>query len=89
MRPCLRVVLPGVVLGDRARARYGFLNMARPESDFPINLIALAGPLFYLSVGYAIVRHDLFDIDALVKQAAVYGALTLAMTATYAVSLAA
>ncbi len=88
VRARLHAVLPGVVLGT-GLALYGFLNLARPESDFPINLIALAGPLFYLSIGYAIVKHDLFDIDALVKQAAVYATLTLAVTATYAASIVA
>lgn len=87
VRPRLHAVLPGLILGT-ALAVYGFLNISRSGGDFPINLIALPGLLFYLSVGYAIVKHDLFDIDALVKQAAVYGTLTLAVTTAYAASLA-
>src|SRR5262249_31398781 len=41
----------------------------------------------YAAVGYAIVRHDLFDIDAIVKQTAVYTILTAGITAAYATSL--
>ncbi len=87
VRPRLHAILLGVISGA-GLALYGFLNIAQSESNFPINLIALAGPLFYLSIFYAITKHDLFGIDALVKQAAVYGALTLALTVAYATSLA-
>src|SRR6185295_5100713 len=66
---------------------YGFVNISRSGGDFPMNFITIGPLLFYVSVAYAIVRHDLFDIDALLKQAAIYVTLTLAITATYAVSL--
>lgn len=86
VRHRIRTVLIGLVVGT-ALALYGFLNISRAGGDFPMNLIALGGMLFYLSIAYAIARHDLFDIDRLVKQAATYATATLAITATYAASL--
>jgi signal transduction histidine kinase len=83
VRPQLRSVLPGLVFGT-VLGLVGFLNTARSGGDFPINLIAITPMLFYLAVGYAIARYDLFDIDSLVKQALVYGTLTLGITASYA-----
>jgi len=87
VRPRLHAVLPGLILST-ALALYGFLNISQSGGNFPINLVALTPWFFYLSIGYAIMKHDLFDIDALVKQAAVYGTLTLAVTAAYAAGLA-
>ncbi len=86
VRHRIRTVLIGLVVGT-GLALYGFLNISRAGGDFPMNLIALGGMLFYLSIAYAIARHDLFDIDRLVKQAATYATATLAITATYAASL--
>jgi signal transduction histidine kinase len=53
-----------------------------------VNYMAFTGFLFPLSLGYAIVKHDLFDIDALVKRAAYYLALTTALTLSYVALLA-
>jgi signal transduction histidine kinase len=39
--------------------------------------------VFPLSLGYAIVKHDLFEIDALLKRGAYYLTLTLTLTLTY------
>jgi signal transduction histidine kinase len=83
VRPQLRAVLPGLVIGT-AVGLYGFLDTARGGGRFPINLIALTPFLFYLSVAYAIARHDLFDIDVLVKHAVVYALLTVGITIAYA-----
>jgi signal transduction histidine kinase len=88
VRPRLRVVLAGLVLG-LGTALVGFLNIAAQGGDFPINLMAITPTLFYLSLGYAVVKHDLFDIDALIKQAVVYLMLTLGITAAYVASVVA
>ncbi|MEB2286202.1 MAG: hypothetical protein B6D46_00030 [Polyangiaceae bacterium UTPRO1] len=88
VRSTLHAVLPGLVVGTVV-ALYGFLNISRGGGDFLMNLIALGPAFFYLSVGYAILRHDLFAIDRLVRQAVVYAVLTLAITGGYAGSLAA
>ena len=87
VRPQLRSVLPGLLLGTVV-GLFAFLDNARSGGHFPVNFIAIPPLLFYLSVGYAITRHHLFDIDVLVRQAALYGTLTLGITAAYAGSVA-
>jgi signal transduction histidine kinase len=86
VRQQLLFVVPGFALGAGV-GLFCFLNVARSGGDFPMNLIATTPILFYLSIGYAIAKHDLFDIDAAVKQAVVYGILTVGITAAYAGSL--
>jgi len=86
VRRALNVVLPGFVLGA-GLGLFGWLDATRLGGHFPTNLMALTPIIFYLAIGYAIARHDLFDIDALVKQALVYGALTLLITVAYAGTL--
>jgi signal transduction histidine kinase len=48
-----------------------------------MNLAALTPPLFALSLAYAVVQHDLFDIDAMVKRGAYYLFLTGGVSAAY------
>src|SRR5262245_55945006 len=50
--------------------------------------MALTPFLLYAAVAYAIAKHDLFDIDRLLRRAAVYVGLTVAFTAVYAGGLA-
>jgi signal transduction histidine kinase len=65
--------LPGVVL----------IASAAVGGGIAINIVALTGFLFALSLAYAIVKHDLFEIDAMVKRGAYYLLLTGAVGATY------
>ncbi|WP_089937123.1 GAF domain-containing sensor histidine kinase [Candidatus Entotheonella palauensis] len=51
--------------------------------EVPVNYMAFAAFLFPLSVGYAIVKHNLFDIDTLLKRVAYYLALTAILTLVY------
>jgi signal transduction histidine kinase len=48
----------------------------------------LSGFVFPLGVGYAIVKHDLFEIDALLKRGAYYLALTATLTVAFLLFLA-
>jgi signal transduction histidine kinase len=83
VRPRLKAVLPGLVIANSV-AFFGFLSMAGSAGGtFPINLIAVTPIIFLLAIGYAIARHDLFDIDHVVKQTLVYAALTVGITAAY------
>lgn len=56
--------------------------------EVAVNYMAFTGFLFPLSIGYAIVKHDLFDIDALLKRAAYYLTLTAVLTILYILLLA-
>jgi len=65
--------LPGIVL----------VVSAAVGGSIAINTVALTGFLFALSLAYAIVKHDLFEIDAMVKRGAYYLLLTGAVGAAY------
>jgi signal transduction histidine kinase len=85
-RARLRVILPGFVLAS-ALACFGFLENSRGGGTFPINLSVPFSSIFLVAVGYAIARHDLFEIDRLVKQAVAYATLTLGVMGGYALAL--
>ncbi len=87
VRTQLRSVLPGLLIGT-VIGLYGFLDNARGGGVFPINLIALTPFVFFLAIAYAIARHDLFDIDTIVKRAVVYGVLSLGIAGAYAGAVA-
>src|SRR5262249_53715370 len=53
-----------------------------------INLGAFATVLLPLSLAYAVVKHDLFEIDSMVKRGAYYLLLTGAVAVAYAASIA-
>ena len=52
-----------------------------------VNLGTLTPVVFALAVAYAIVKHDLFEIDAMVKRGAYYLLLTGAVGAAYAAAV--
>jgi len=79
-------LFPSVVLGGSLTA-FAFVNNAFAGGSFPLQLGLLFVPAFYLSVAYAIVRHDLFDIDRVVRQSFVYGILSLVVLVAYAAVL--
>jgi signal transduction histidine kinase len=72
------MALPGALLVASAM-RGGRLSM---------NLVPVAIIPFPLSVAYAIVKHDLFQLDAMVKRGAYYILLTGAVALTYAAAIA-
>jgi hypothetical protein len=63
-----------------------FPVLAQPGSLYLPMVIALQGltlPLIPLSFGVAMLRYRLWDIDALINRALVYGPLTLTLTGVY------
>ena len=52
-----------------------------------MNPAAVTPFIFALALAYAVVKHDLFEIDAMVKRAAYYLVLTGAIAATYVVAV--
>lgn len=60
-----------------------FLASALSGGGVPVNTGAFTGFLFAAALAYAIVKHDLFEIDAMVKRGAYYLLLTGAVGASY------
>ncbi|HYC56082.1 MAG TPA: ATP-binding protein [Candidatus Binatia bacterium] len=53
--------------------------------SLPFNFLAVPFMLFPLGIGYAVARHDLFDIDTVIKRTIVYATLSAFVFATYSV----
>src|SRR5262245_38626236 len=86
-RQRVRVVTLGTVF---AMALPGALLVASASlgGRLSMNLVPVAIIPFPLSVAYAIVKHDLFQLDAMVKRGAYYILLTGAVAVTYAAAIA-
>jgi signal transduction histidine kinase len=86
-RQRVRVVTLGTVF---AMAVPGALLVASAMlgGRLSMNLVPVAIIPFPLSVAYAIVKHDLFQLDAMVKRGAYYILLTGAVAVTYAAAIA-
>jgi signal transduction histidine kinase len=48
------------------------------------NLMAFTAPLFPIALGYAALRHDLLEVDVLIRRSVSYALLTLGIAALYA-----
>ena len=82
----VKAILPSSVLAV-ALAVPVLANNALSGGDFPMQLGLLLVPAFYVSVAYAIAKHDLFDIDRVVRQSFVYGLLSIIVISGYAAVL--
>jgi signal transduction histidine kinase len=87
VRARIKVLLPGVVLGG-VLSFIAFADNAVAGGTFPMQLGLVFVPLFYASVAYAIVKHDLFDVDRFVRRSFVYGLLSVIVIAAYALLIA-
>lgn len=81
-----RVVLAGTVLafGLPLPPMLAFFLVGLPVS---FSLLTATGFLFPLAIGYAVVRHDLFEADRFVKQSVVWATLTVLVALAYAGSV--
>jgi len=81
-----RVVLAGAIVafGLPLVALLAFFLAGLPLS---FSLLTLTGFIFPLAIGYAVIRHDLFEADRLVRQSLVYAALTALVAFAYAASV--
>lgn len=82
-----RAILPSVALASPLTI-IAWANNAVWSGNLPLQLGILFVPIFYLSVAYAVVKHDLFDIDRVVRQSFVYALLSVIVLSTYAGVLA-
>lgn len=81
-RQRIRVMTLGTLAGFALPGAI-FLASAATAGMVPVNTGAFTGFLFALALAYAIVKHDLFEIDAMVKRGAYYLLLTGAVGAAY------
>ncbi len=61
----------------------GFAVFAFLGRTFPLNFLALPLLLFPVAIGYAIVKHDLFEVDRLIRRTVAWVILTVGIAAAY------
>lgn len=83
----VKALLPSAAIMGVA-CTFGFVNNAFAGGDFPMQIGVIVAPLFYASVAYAIVKHDLFDIDRVVRQSFVYALVSITVVAAYGIVVA-
>lgn len=87
VRQRIRIILVGFSSGYAFPAALVLLS-GITGGGVPVNYTAFTAFLLPLSLGYAIVKHDLFEIDALLKRSVYYLTLTVVLTLTYLALLA-
>jgi signal transduction histidine kinase len=70
-----QVILLGSLVGLFLPALVG-ISIVVFRANIPFNLLALPVIFFPISIAYAIVKHNLFDIDIIIQKALVYSTLT-------------
>ena len=65
-----------------------FLDNALSGRAIPVQLTLVLTPFGYASLGYAIVKHDLLDIDRVIRQSFIYTLLSIIVVGAYALLLA-
>lgn len=81
-RQRIRVMTLGTLMGFALPGAI-FVASAVTAGSVAVNNAAFTGFLFALALAYAIVKHDLFEIDAMVRRGAYYLLLTGAVGAAY------
>jgi len=87
IRQRIRIILFGFCGGYAFPAAL-VLSSGVTGGEVAVNYMAFTAFLLPLSLGYAIVKHDLFEIDALLKRGVYYLTLTAVLTFAYLAFLA-
>lgn len=87
VRQRIRVILVGFLGGFAFPASLMFVSGVL-GGTVAVNYAVFTASLFPLSIGYAIVKHDLFEIDAFLKRSTYYLSLTTTLTLAYVAFLA-
>jgi two-component system sensor histidine kinase HydH len=61
----------------------GLFLFSLAGAGFPLNFFAMPLALFPVAIGYAIVRHDLFEVDAIIRRTLAWAILTAVIVALY------
>ncbi|MBM4256366.1 MAG: GHKL domain-containing protein [Deltaproteobacteria bacterium] len=83
-RQRIRVIFLGFLGAFAVPAGLALVSSFR-GGEVAVNYSVFTMFIFPLSLGYAIVKHDLFEIDALLKRGAYYLTLTAVLTLSYVV----
>jgi len=86
VRQRVRVLLLGFLCGFAFPGALMFYSGVT-GGETAVNYAGFTVILFPLSIGYAIVQHDLFEIDAFIKRSVCYLTITAALAAAYAIFL--
>jgi signal transduction histidine kinase len=86
-RQRVRVVTLGAVIGAGFPGALVLISAMR-GGDVPMNLGTVTSVLLPLSLAYAVVKHDFFELDAMVKRGAYYLLLTGSVAVVYAAGIA-
>ena len=83
VRARIKAVLPGAVLAVTVQF-FVFVNNAVAGGDIPVQFGLLTPIPYYVGLAYAIVKHDLFDVDRVVRLSFVYGLSSIIVVGAYA-----
>jgi hypothetical protein len=61
----------------------GFFAYYLVGLSFPLNFVTFSILLFPVAIGYAIVQHDLFEVDAIIRRTVAWAILTALLVAIY------
>lgn len=65
----------------------GFAGIYAGVAEIPFNVLTIFFVIFPIGIGYAISRHDLFDVDRLIKRALAYVLLSAAVLGIYGLTI--
>ena len=82
----IKAVLPGAILAGTL-ALFALVDSAVQQRAFPVQFGLLLTPAFSACVAYAIAKHDLFNVDRIIRHSFVYAVLSIVLTALYAGAL--
>jgi signal transduction histidine kinase len=85
-RARIKAVVPGAVVAAGVQALF-FIDNGLTGRSLPVQFGLLTPIPYYAAIAYAIAKHDLFDVDRVVRQSFIYATLSLVIVAGYALLL--
>lgn len=86
VRARIKAVLPGAMLAGTVQF-FVFVNNAIAGGDVPVQFGLLTPIVYYAGLAWAILRHDLFDVDRVVRLSFVWAASSIIVVGAYALVL--